>query len=60
MATERKPEDVPSANAWGQLRAWYAQNGVSQADIDEMYGATRGKKRGDMAKDSKQWQRDNQ
>ena len=60
MATERKPEDTPAANAWGLMRAWLAQAGVSQADIDEMYGSKRGNSRGTMETDAKQWQKDNQ
>ena len=38
MADNRPPHEPPPAAEWGQLRAWLAQNGFTQAQIREAIG----------------------
>ena len=52
----KKPNDVPAANEFGQLRAYLARNGFKQADINAAIGQTpNGRSRAIIANSLKQW-----
>ena len=55
MAAKEQDGDV-SANEWGKLRSWCAQNGFSQEQIDEAIGDSHvGKENGQVAQDLRDW-----
>ena len=53
---QKPPKDNMPANEFGQLRAYLAQQGVSQAEIDEAIGtAPAGRTRAGVADDMGAW-----
>lgn len=49
---------IPSPNEFGQLRSFLAQNGMSQAQIDEAVGtAAAGRTRLEIANELREWLR---
>ena len=52
----KPPNDPMPANQFGQLRAYLAQNGVSQAEIDEAVGTSAsGRTRSEVTGDLRVW-----
>jgi len=56
MAHDKPPNETPGPAEFGQLRAYLAQNGMSQAQIDEAIGtAPDGRTRAEIAAELTQW-----
>ncbi len=54
--TPKLPNSTPSAAEFGQLRAFLAQSGVSQADIDKAVGtAAKGRTRAQIVRELIAW-----